>query len=294
MALIDHTEKFQLFNAVYEHRNMRKAATALNMTQPPLSYAIKQLEEDLQVSLFIRSKKGVEPTVNADLLYKYSKKMLKELNQLEFEVKSPQDEMAGVISVGTYDSIARYFGPEILNESAKSFPNLRLRLSSHRSGSNINLLIAGELDYSILVEPPESSNSNLMEKIPLYSDTYGLFIKENSDNNLKNFIYVADAFAGKGLTLQDLLKTHLKGYQELRLDSFEVCRELIKKGVGIGVLPNRVAEDDLKKGLIKRVKLKGFKLSKFGKHTIYECYLNQGKQRAKVLKFSKLVKDLLI
>lgn len=293
MALADHTEKFPLFNAVYEHRNMRKAAIALNMTQPPLSYAIKQLEEDLQIELFIRSKKGVEPTLNADLLYQYSKKMFKELNQLEFEVKSPQDEMAGVLSVGTYDSIARYFGPEILRQSAKSFPNLRLRLSSHRSGDNINLLMASELDYSILVEPPESSHSNLVEKVPLYSDTYGIFIKKQSNEGLKNFIYVADAFAGKGLTLEDILKTHLKTYQELRLDSFEVCRELIKKGVGMGVLPYRVAEDDLKKGLIKRAKLKDFKASTFGKHTIYECYLSHGKQRAKVLKFSRLVKDLL-
>lgn len=90
------------------------------------------------------------------------------------------------------------------------------------------------------------------------------------------------------------MKTYLSSYQELRLDSFEVCRELIKKGVGIGVLPNRVADEDLKKGLVKRVNLKGFKPTKFGKHTIYECYLNQGKQKAKVLQFSKLVKDLLV
>lgn len=293
MALKDHSQKLPFFLAVYEHRNMRKAAVYLNMTQPPLSYAIKQLEEDLQVSLFVRSKKGVEPTIQGEKLYSYTKQMLKELEQIEQEVKIPEDDMAGVMAIGTYDSIARYFGPRILSESAKKFPNLRLSLSSHRSNENISSLISKDIDYSILVEPGELRQSLDLTKVPLYTDTYSVFSKKGSSKGDKNFIYVGDAFSDKNQTLDALLKPYLKDYQELRLDSFEVCRELIKKGVGIGILPNRVAEEDLKSGLIERVNFKGFKRKKFGEHTIYECYLKEKSQDKKVKEFSKVVKNVL-
>jgi len=293
MALKDHSEKLPLFIAVYEHSNMRRAAIALNMTQPPLSYAIKQLEEDLQVQLFIRSKKGVEPTLQGEKLYHFSKRILRELDQVEQEVKTPEDKMAGVISIGTYDSIARYFGPNILSESAKMFPNLRLRLSSNRSTDNISLLVSKDIDYSILVEPGDLSPTSNLQKNPLYTDTYGIFRKKSLSKEKMNFIYVGDAYAEKNLTLEELLKPHLAEYQELKLDSFEVCRELIKKGVGLGVLPNRVAEDDLKAGLLEKISLKGFGKKRFGKHTIFECYLKESQEKEKIQEFSKVVKGVL-
>ena len=293
MALKDHSEKLPLFLAVYEHSNMRKAAIALNMTQPPLSYAIKKLEEDLQVQLFTRSKKGVEPTLQGDKLYQFSKKILRELEQVEQEVKTPEDKMAGVISIGTYDSIARYFGPNIFSESAKIFPNLRLRLSSNRSSDNISLLVSKDIDYSILVEPRDLSPTSNLQKNPLYTDTYGIFRKKNLSKEKMNFIYVGDAYAEKNLTLEELLKPYLTDYQELKLDSFEVCRELIKKGVGLGVLPNRVAEDDLNAGLLEKVTFKNLGKKRFGKHTIFECYLKENQEKEKILEFSKVVKRVL-
>jgi len=292
MSLAEQCEKLPFFVAIYEKRNMRKAAMALNMTQPPLSYAIKQLEEALQVSLFIRTKKGVTPTPAADILYQFSKVTLKKMEQLETQVQQPDDPMAGLMAVGTYDSIARYFWPKIFNESTNRFPNLNLKLSSHRTNENINRILSKEIDYSILVEPAAFKNSDNLHKSILYTDTYSIFSKSKLTKNKLNFIYVVGAHVNDSQNLEDVLRPHLESFQQFKLDSFEVCREFIKKGLGIGVLPNRVAAEDLDSGLIKRISFKNMSRH-FGEHNIYECYLRENQDKEKFEKFSAVIRDVL-
>ncbi len=293
MNLRDHSEKLPVFIAVYENRNMRKAATVLNMSQPPLSYAIKQLESALDVELFIRGKRGVEPTAAADMLYDFAKKTLYEMEQVESELRNPRDKMSGLLTVGTYDSIARYFWPAIIALSAKTFPNLNLKLVSQRTRENIELLVSGEVDYCILVEPETTRLIEDVELKALYSDHYSFYSSTKKKSFQSNLIYVGGAFVTNTQSLDSFLLPYSKKYQEFKLDSFEVCREFIKKGIGIGVLPARVAQEDVRNNSIEKVSFEDIGKKGFGKHTIYECYKAGNRQKQKVDKFSKIVRTAL-
>lgn len=68
------------FYEVANTKNITKASVNLNITQPALTRAIKQLEEELKKDLFVRNKKGVILTLEGEILYEYTKKMLKSLN----------------------------------------------------------------------------------------------------------------------------------------------------------------------------------------------------------------------
>ena len=58
--------QLEYFRAIVDAGTISGAARVLHMTQPPLSYQIKMLEEELQVRLFERSVKGLEPTRAGD------------------------------------------------------------------------------------------------------------------------------------------------------------------------------------------------------------------------------------
>lgn len=73
------------FKAVAEHLNFTRAAESLNMSQPPLSYQIKQLEEFLDVELFHRTNRTVELTEAGEYFYKIT---IQILNNLEKQVET--------------------------------------------------------------------------------------------------------------------------------------------------------------------------------------------------------------
>ena len=90
-------------------RSISKAASNLFMTQPGLSFSIKQLENELGADLFVRNNKGVELTEAGDSFVAQAKKILKQVRSLEYSYKSNFGQVSRTLSVaaGRY----RFIGP---------------------------------------------------------------------------------------------------------------------------------------------------------------------------------------
>ena len=76
------------FITVAGELNITKAAALLNMSQPPLSSQIRQLEEDLGTKLFIRSKRGLTLTPAGTILYKRAQQILELADHTRQEISS--------------------------------------------------------------------------------------------------------------------------------------------------------------------------------------------------------------
>jgi DNA-binding transcriptional LysR family regulator len=101
------------FVAVAEERHFGRAAARLLMTQPPLSRAIKQLENDLGTVLLRRSATGVELTAAGDILYKEAGILLEQADRLRARVAEAADV---TLTVGTLSD-----GGEIASRAAAAF-----------------------------------------------------------------------------------------------------------------------------------------------------------------------------
>ena len=62
---------YKIFLTLYEQKNISKTANILFVSQPAISYSLKELEDQLGYSLFYRNSKGIEPTLEAKELYSY-------------------------------------------------------------------------------------------------------------------------------------------------------------------------------------------------------------------------------
>ena len=75
------------FIAVYEANSFMRASIALATVQSNVSMRIRRLEDDLRATLFVRGRRGVVPTKEGDLLYRYAKDVLEKMDEAREKIK---------------------------------------------------------------------------------------------------------------------------------------------------------------------------------------------------------------
>ena len=288
MYLEDHLEKLRYFFTVAKLGSMKKASEEIHITQPSLTKAIKILEEAVGHQLLERHPRGVIPTERGEMLLQYCHELFASLSNLEQKLEWPDDPMAGAIRVGTFDSIGVYFWPKFLKKFLPKYPKLNLVMQTGRSHQMQQKLEAGEIDLALIVEPKATSNI-IIENFK--SDTFKFYAALKGRNVYKNnddvpLILMPEAIAGDS-PLQEVLADF--GLQDRRLytsSSLESVKELTLNGIGVGLLPEMVAKDEVKKKNIAEFKQKPFPGKGIGKHSIGIAY-------AKARSNSPLVKELI-
>ena len=92
--------QLEYFIVATQCNNMTEAATRLHMAQPPLSRAIKMLEDELGTPLFHRSNKGIQLTEAGQLLYHRAIQLLRNVEDIQTDVREMSSELCGNIKIG--------------------------------------------------------------------------------------------------------------------------------------------------------------------------------------------------
>lgn len=265
--LKDHLNKIEYFCIVAEAGSIKKATEKAFIGQPQLTKVIKQLEDILEVELFVRSSKGVVLTKAGSELYETSKKILKITNESEFSIKSGKRQLTGSIRIGTYDSIARYFFPDFLKYFRAVMPELNVFLETGRSSDILKKLSSSQLDIAVVVEGEKPLPSKLHSKV-IYKDSFGLYqspsLTPDFNDKLIYFEYAPN-------NTKSTMRTF--GFEESVIcDNLETVKSLTEQSIGIGLLPHKVAKEGvLSKRLVPypHSKIKG---NSFDFHNILICY----------------------
>lgn len=285
MALIDHLEKLRYFYAVASHGSFNEAAKVLNITQPSVTKSVKILEETLEVPLFIRLPRGVALTDSGDVLFKYCHSLYAELEDVESKVCHPEDPMTGYIRVGTYDSIGISFWPKFLPDFFKRYPNIDLELTTERSHSIQTMVDEGRLDIGLIIEPKPTAESYVVDVATDVFKVYGTrTISKKGIDDSTSLIFMPDAISGGGHQRLSADVKEVQGFKKLfRTSSLESTKELIASGVGVGLLPERIAQDTVKSGRLQEVSVKGFAKKGIGRHQI-GMVISKSKRSSAVIK----------
>src|SRR6516165_1111547 len=90
---------------VAEAGSVTRAARLLHMVQPAVTRQIRTLEEELGVPLFDRTRHGMVPTAEGELLVERARRALGELERARTEIRPVPGEVAGIVSVGLLESV---------------------------------------------------------------------------------------------------------------------------------------------------------------------------------------------
>src|SRR2546423_2306816 len=114
--------RLRVFHAVAKHLSFTKAADALFMTQPAVTFQIKQLEEQFNTRLFDRAHGRIMLTAAGAVALEYAERMLALSNELETRMKELSGQLAGPLLIGASMTIGEYLPPRLTRQVQGRLP----------------------------------------------------------------------------------------------------------------------------------------------------------------------------
>ncbi len=159
------------FLAVFRNRSIGKAARELRISQPALSKAIRRLEDELRVPLFVRSPAGVEPTRFAEALSRRANVINDEYQRATAEIRSLRDNPAGEASIGVGPAIAASLLPEMLATFLARQPHVKVHVVEGLYESLSEAIMRSQIDLAITTRPTELISNDLTREL-LFMDRF--------------------------------------------------------------------------------------------------------------------------
>ncbi|CAI8764664.1 MULTISPECIES: LysR family transcriptional regulator [Pseudomonas] len=165
--------QLRYFVAVYEEGHVGRAAERLSLSQPALSQQIRQLEQNLDVSLFERGNKRLLPTLAAHTLYNHALPLLDGLQRAREALRNFKGQALRTLAIGVLQTVRPSLVPQLLDRVRKAQPHLVVQIYE-LSGLEIERrLLNGSLDIGISYLPPRQPG---LHGLLLYEDELQLVI----------------------------------------------------------------------------------------------------------------------
>ena len=171
--------QLRYLESLAETRHFGHAAEACAVSQPALSMQIKELEDELEVSLVERRKSGIELTEQGEEIAKRARTILASVRDLLDYAKHQEGVLSGVLKLGAIPSIAPYLLPAALPELQRRFPALNLQLRETLTSNLVHELVAGGLDLILIALPIDDPE---VETLHLFDDRFILATKATKRN----------------------------------------------------------------------------------------------------------------
>ena len=155
--------KYHALIKIAELGSISKAATALDYTQPGLSYILSSFEEELGFKLFIRKRSGIKLTEDGKKVLKYCKEMLDAENKINDLIIAKDMMSAGVIKIGAFASALVSFIPKAVKEFSVRYPNIRIHIEEYQAENMNEDLKTGRIDIAFIASQNTPSDDEISE-----------------------------------------------------------------------------------------------------------------------------------
>lgn len=211
----------QYFLAVAREANITKAAESMNMTQPPLSRQLKELEDELGKQLFIRGNRRITLTEEGMILRKRAEEIVALMEKTKTEVSSSGKNICGEIYIGSGETEGIRLIAKTAEKLRRKHPDISYHLFSGNADDVTERLDKGLLDFGILIEPADIRKYDFI-KLPT-KDRWGLLMRRDHPLANKNGINPEDLH---GLPLiasrQSIAHNELSGWLGKQYDSLHI------------------------------------------------------------------------
>ena len=265
-------QQLTTFCTVLAEGSMTAAADKLFLTQPAVSQQIKNLEEELSVSLLDRGVRKVKATLQGQMLYDYAKKILQLTQQAEIAIQTISQELSGEIRIGTQNSIGLFLISPIVGLFLKHNSKLSIKIDYESPEELVRKMKANELDLAILPDAKSEyfENFDNYDERFLFKDEMWL-VGSGKDTTLPKSITIRE-FAEKPIvyysSMYPTFKEQLeKSFKENNIefspvfeaDNVGTLKRVIETGLGWGFLPSHCIKKQVRSGRLLNIQVEGLK-----------------------------------
>lgn len=155
--------RLQVFYTVARLLSFTKAAETLHMTQPAVTFQVRQLEEHFNTRLFDRTHNRVTLTEAGRKSFEYAEQIFELYAQMENSVKDLTGDVSGALTLGASTTIAEYMLPALLRGFTLEYPDVNLKLRVSNTEGIVSMVENSMIDLGVVEAPV--SNKNLLVEI---------------------------------------------------------------------------------------------------------------------------------
>ncbi len=259
--------QLEVLDAVAREGSVTGAALALHLTQPAVSMQLRQLEEQLQISLFEPVGRGLQITEPGRELAILAADLLVRLDDFAAAARELRGVRRGRVRLGVV-STAKYFAPRLLALFLKSHPGLELKLNVYNREQIIEQLQNYSIDLGIMGRPPEGAS---LVGTPFAPNPLAILAAPSHPLSLRNQVAPEDlekeAFIvrepGSGTRIamdRYFLDVGVTINPVMEADSNETIKQAIMAGIGVGMLSLHTVRLEQAAGRMVTLKVAGLPL----------------------------------
>ncbi len=254
------------FIYVAEMNSFTNAANALGYTQSTVSFQIKQLEEELECRLFERINHSISLTRKGKELLEFAHRLKRMTDELKAGI-SDTGELKGHIILATASSLCK----NMLSENYADFYNehsgITLKVVEAGTGEMLRMVDHNEVDMILTLDSHIYNTDYIIAK----EERVGVHFVTASSFDIPERVKIDDiahypfVLAEKGMSYtrifeEKLAEKSLAIKPVLETGNTDLICEIIKQGVGIGLLPDYVTKERVKKGELRYIEVEDIEI----------------------------------
>jgi len=264
--------QFQIFAAIAKYGNLTRASQEVRTSQPAMSHQMKQLQGFYGVKLYSRTARGIELTDEGRVLLLVLRPVLEQVERLKTIFSKPiQTQQVKVLKIaGTYAASVSLL-PALIARFRKTHSHIEVDHKVVNLSEIERVVISGDAEVGLSSSYPRSSQ---LAGEPYRTENLAFLVANTHRLARKQVISLLDlqtvplvipgASGGIGLIERKLRALEeekgLKFIVALRCESPQMAKEAIARKVGLGIIYEEVAKDDIKQGKLTALKVHDFRL----------------------------------
>ncbi|MDD5935765.1 MAG: LysR family transcriptional regulator [Clostridiales bacterium] len=255
---------YRIFYYVAKYKNLTHAAEILHSNQPNVTKFMNKLEEQIGCKLIIRSNKGIQLTPEGEKLFSHVSIAYEQLREAELELSSDRAMNSGIVRIGATETALHGILLPVLNQFRTQYPGIRLMITNYSTRQAISALKKGAVDFSLAATPTdapmdfqETTLLNFNELLIAAKDSPYASLTELTAKEIIRQPVVGLGQHSKTYELYSalFLEHNLEWQPDIDAATADQILPMIKAGLGIGFIPELMAEQAINQGEVCVIKV---------------------------------------
>lgn len=253
--------RLHVFFSVARLLSFTKAAEALHMTQPAVTFQVRQLEEYFNTRLFDRTHNKISLTEAGGKVYVYAERIFQMYTEMENAVRELTGEISGILILGASTTIAEYMLPSLLGDFKAKYPDVNIRLKVSNTDGIVSMVEHNIIDLGVVEAPVNNKNLVVdvcrMDKLVAIVPPKHPLAKQNkvSLTQITEYPYICRE---EGSGTREVILDYLKGAGVdasqlnviMELGSLEALKGAVEAGIGISIVSAATLIKEIKLGTL--------------------------------------------
>jgi len=258
--------RLQVFHTVARLLSFTKAAESLHMTQPAVTFQVRQLEDHFNTRLFDRTHNRITLTEAGRKVFDYASRISDLYVEMENAVRDLTGEISGAVTIGASTTIAEYMLPALLGDFKLKHPEVTIHLKVSNTDGIVSMVESNAIDLGV-VEAPVANKNLVVETCR--ADRLVAIVPPGHAEATRSSLALADLLRypficrEEGSGTREVIREYLNGVSacedeldiSMELGSPEAVKGAVEAGMGISVVSRATIQKELRLGTLVAIDL---------------------------------------